>query len=172
MNETGRRGRPAGAGMLVLGLVLSLVPAAQSAPGDPRVVEEGKYVLHKFENPIGEETYRILRTGDALTVEMDFAFTDRGTRVPLTATFRSDTALQPRSFSIQGKPSRQASLAFTAAAMTPMIAPPAMRPLAMRTPRFSRALASASLVPGLARFTRCARRHRREPLQETGYGHD
>jgi len=43
-------------------------------------------------------------------------------------------------------------------ATTPMIAPPAMRPLAMSTPRLSRALASASEVPGLGRFTQWERR--------------
>ena len=47
------------------------------------VVEKGKFVLHKFEQPIGEETYQISRDGDSVVVKVDFKFTDRGTAVPL-----------------------------------------------------------------------------------------
>jgi hypothetical protein len=93
-------------------LVLSLAAScsAQSTPKDTIVVEQGKYVLHKFENPIGEETYRMLRFGDSVTVEMNFEFTDRGSRVPLTATFRSDLDLNPGAFAIKGKTSRSSRI--------------------------------------------------------------
>ena len=51
-------------------------------------IEQGKFILHKFEQPIGEETYQIVRDGDSLAVKMEFKFTDRGTPVPLSSTFR------------------------------------------------------------------------------------
>ena len=35
-------------------------PSSQSSSAP---VEQGKFILHKFEQPIGEETYRIVRNG-------------------------------------------------------------------------------------------------------------
>jgi imidazolonepropionase-like amidohydrolase len=78
-----------------------LAPPAQSAS-----VEQGKFRLHKFEQPIGEETYEITRDGDSLSVKMDFKFVDRGSPVPLTATFRGAQDLTPQSFEIKGNNSR------------------------------------------------------------------
>ncbi len=84
--------------------------AAPLGPPNPRpspsIVEQGKFVLHKFEQPIGEETYRISRDGDSLETNVDFKFTDRGTPVSLTTTFRSAMDLTPESFEIKGKNSR------------------------------------------------------------------
>jgi imidazolonepropionase-like amidohydrolase len=96
--------------IIILTLQLTATSPASSAAKDTAVVEQGKYILHKFENPIGEETYRIKSFNDSLTVEMNFAFTDRGTRVPLTATFRCDRNFAPELFVIKGKPSRQSQI--------------------------------------------------------------
>jgi hypothetical protein len=85
-----------------LGVQQDAKPAAPS--GD--VIEEGKFRLHKFEAPIGEETYQITLDGDALAVKIDFKFTDRGTEVPLATTFRAALDLTPESFEIKGKTSR------------------------------------------------------------------
>jgi imidazolonepropionase-like amidohydrolase len=74
------------------------------------IVEEGKFRLHKFEQPIGEESYAITRDGDSLAVKMDFKFTDRSTEVPLTATFRGASDLTPLSFAIKGKNSRLSTI--------------------------------------------------------------
>src|SRR5580658_9788930 len=60
----------------------------QSAPANPAPLEQGKFILHKFEQPIGEETYQITRDGDSLDAKIDFKFTDRSSPVPLTAAFR------------------------------------------------------------------------------------
>src|SRR5580693_8992237 len=79
---------------------------AQPATADSASVEQGKFILHKTEQPIGEETYQITRDGDSLHVKVDFKFTDRGTAVPLTATFRSASDWTPQSFEIKGKNSR------------------------------------------------------------------
>jgi imidazolonepropionase-like amidohydrolase len=70
------------------------------------VVEQGKFTLHKFEQPIGQETYEIRRDGDSLTVKIDFKFTDRGREVPLSVTFRGGPDLTPRAFEIKGNTSR------------------------------------------------------------------
>lgn len=84
---------------------------AQNLPNpDPAVVEQGKFTLHKFEQPIGEETYEIRRDGDSLAVKVDFKFTDRGTAVPLTATFRGAADLTPQSCEIKGKTARPISI--------------------------------------------------------------
>jgi len=72
--------------------------------------ESGKFILHKVEQPIGEESYTITRDGDTLTLKTDFQFTDRGTAVPLTATLRTSDDYAPRSFVIQGKTSRSSSI--------------------------------------------------------------
>ncbi|HEX7285486.1 MAG TPA: amidohydrolase family protein [Candidatus Angelobacter sp.] len=70
-------------------------------------MEQGKFQLHKFEQPIGEETYEISRNADGLRVKIDFKFTDRGTAVPLSATFKAAQDLTPESFEIKGQTARQ-----------------------------------------------------------------
>jgi imidazolonepropionase-like amidohydrolase len=92
--------------VLVIAKTLPLTALAQS----PAAVEQGKFILHKFEQPIGEETYQIARDGDALNVKVDFKFTDRSSPVPLTATFSSANDWTPRSFEIKGKNSRSTDI--------------------------------------------------------------
>jgi|HubBroStandDraft_2_1064218.scaffolds.fasta_scaffold02003_4 imidazolonepropionase-like amidohydrolase len=82
----------------------------QSAPEKSASVEQGKFILHKFEQPIGEETYQITREGDSLSAKIDFKFTDRSTPVPLTAAFRSANDLTPSAFEIKGKNSRSTDI--------------------------------------------------------------
>jgi len=72
--------------------------------------ESGKFILHKFEQPIGEETYQIGSDGNTLKAKIDFKFTDRGTEVPLTATFQSAPDLTPQSFEVKGKNSRSTEI--------------------------------------------------------------
>jgi imidazolonepropionase-like amidohydrolase len=91
---------------LVIAKTLLLTAFAQS----PAAVEQGKFILHKFEQPIGEETYQIARDGDALNVKVDFKFTDRSSPVPLTAAFRSASDLTPLTFEIKGKNSRETDI--------------------------------------------------------------
>ena len=108
-------GRPSSRFAGVLLLASSLVFAAPALPQEvnsdapatvARPVEQGKFTLHKFEQPIGEETYTISSDGDALAVNMEFKFTDRGAAVPLSATFRSNKDWSPLAFEIKGKNSR------------------------------------------------------------------
>lgn len=86
---------------------LLLLLAGVRAPAQtPQPIESGKFRLHKFEQPIGEESYTVTRDGDSLVVSSNFEFTDRGRRVPLTATLRTRQDLTPQSFNIKGSVSR------------------------------------------------------------------
>ncbi len=73
-------------------------------------VEQGKFTLHKFEQPIGQESYEITRDSDSLSVKIEFKFTDRGSDVPLTTTFRSVNDITPSAFEIKGKNSRLSTI--------------------------------------------------------------
>ena len=88
----------------------ALPPGPQDAPKSASPVEQGKFTLHKFEQPIGEETYEVTRDGNSLSVKMNFKFTDRGTPVPMTATFRAAQDLTPQAFEIKGKNSRLSTI--------------------------------------------------------------
>ena len=76
----------------------------------PPIIEQGKFILHKFEQPIGEETYEITSDDTSLTVKMNFKFTDRGSPVPMTATFHSSKDLTPEKFEIKGNNSRLSTI--------------------------------------------------------------
>ncbi len=91
---------------LAIAKPFQLTALAQSSAA----VEQGKFILHKMEQPIGEETYRITRDNDSLNVKVDFKFTDRSSPVPLTASFRSTTDLTPVTFEIKGKNSRSTDI--------------------------------------------------------------
>jgi len=86
------------------------VESATPVGAAPGALEHGKFVLHKFEQAIGEETYQIARDGETLTAKVDFKFTDRGTQVPLSASLVMGQDLTPQSFEIKGKTSRQSSI--------------------------------------------------------------
>jgi imidazolonepropionase-like amidohydrolase len=102
---------------LVVAIALSAPTLAQTdaaqnsvAQASATPVEQGKFILHKFEQPIGEETYEVTKDGESLGVKMDFQFTDRGTAVPLTASFRAAADLTPESFEIKGRNSRSTTI--------------------------------------------------------------
>jgi imidazolonepropionase-like amidohydrolase len=86
------------------------VHAGQATAAKSNVVEEGKFRLHKMEQPIGEESYQAVQDGDSLAVTMHFKFNDRGTDVPLTASFEGASDLTPKHFEIKGKTSRQSEI--------------------------------------------------------------
>ncbi len=83
---------------------------AQQPAADSATVETGKFTLHKFEQAIGEETYEIRHDGGTVTAKMDFKFVDRGSPVPLTATFRGASDLTPQAFEIKGRTARPISI--------------------------------------------------------------
>ena len=92
---------------LTLAVFTVLALAQESSTG---VLEQGKFTLHKFEQPIGQETYEIHRDGDSITAKIDFKFTDRGSEVPLSTTFRAAQDLTPQSFEIKGRTARPISI--------------------------------------------------------------
>ncbi len=93
-------------------VLLPAVAAQQQSaiPETSALVEQGKFTLHKFEQPIGAENYEIRRDGDSLLVKIDFKFTDRGSPVPLSTTFRSAPDLTPQAFEIKGQTARPVSI--------------------------------------------------------------
>lgn len=98
---------------LFLIAALLLVPAfvvPGSAQNNAGNVETGKFRLHKFQQPIGEESYEITRDDKSIVVKSDFKFTDRGTEVPLSTTLRTDKNYTPTHFEIKGKTSRQSTI--------------------------------------------------------------
>ena len=90
--------------------LIATTAAAQQPAADSGTVEKGKFTLHKFEQPIGEETYEIRQDGSTVTAKMDFKFVDRGSAVPLTATFRGGADLTPQAFEIKGRTARPVSI--------------------------------------------------------------
>jgi len=94
----------------VLWLCATLAIVAFAQEPQSTIVEQGKFTLHKFEQPIGEETYEIRRQGDSLAAKIDFKFTDRGSEVPLTTTFRAAPDLTPQSFEIKGRTARTVTI--------------------------------------------------------------
>ena len=93
----------------ILLTVTTLQVFGQQAAGSD-AVEQGKFTLHKFEQPIGEETYEIRRDGDSISAKIDFKFTDRGSPVPLTTTFRAGQDLTPQAFEIKGRTARPVTI--------------------------------------------------------------
>lgn len=93
-----------------LGICVLLLSSSILIAQTPPAAESGKFRLHKFEQPIGEESYTITPDGKTLTLKTDFKFTDRGTAVPLTATLRTSESYVPQSFVISGKTSRMSAI--------------------------------------------------------------
>jgi imidazolonepropionase-like amidohydrolase len=90
---------------------VTLTPGASQETKTPAAANEtGKFILHKFEQPIGEETYAITSDENSLAAKIDFKFTDRGSPVPLTATFQATSDLTPQSFEIKGRNSRSTEI--------------------------------------------------------------
>jgi hypothetical protein len=60
-------------------LLLSFFPTILLAQTNPPSNESGKFRLHKFEQPIGEETYTITPDGNVLTLKCEFKFMEART---------------------------------------------------------------------------------------------
>ena len=96
--------------IVVLLLYVTLTVSGFGQQTSSAVLEQGRFILHKFEQPLGEETYEIRRDGDSLAAKIDFKFTDRGSEVPLSTTFRAGQDLTPQSFEIKGRTARTVSI--------------------------------------------------------------
>src|SRR5215467_7918699 len=95
---------------LILITLASFCAFSQQTAGNGTLLEQGKFTLHKFEQPIGEETYEVRRDGDSIAAKIDFKFTDRGSAVPLSTNFRGAQDLTPQAFEIKGRTARPVSI--------------------------------------------------------------
>jgi imidazolonepropionase-like amidohydrolase len=88
--------------------VLALFSCAHARPG-PRT-EQGRFILHKVLLPLGEETFTVAHEGGVYVLHSDFAFTDRGEKVPLQTTLRMSDDGTPLSMETRGKLARHNSV--------------------------------------------------------------
>ncbi len=72
--------------------------------------DSGTFLLHKFAQHIGKETYHIIKTGNAVTYNVDFKFVDRGSLVPLKAELKLTNTLEPLGLNIKGNVARSATI--------------------------------------------------------------
>ncbi|TWR24684.1 amidohydrolase family protein [Mucilaginibacter achroorhodeus] len=74
---------------------------AQEIPAD-----SGVFLLHKFQQNIGKETYKFYNYRDQKKYVVDFKFVDRGSPVPLKATIKVNPVGDPIELRIKGNTSR------------------------------------------------------------------
>ncbi len=72
--------------------------------------DTGTFLLHKFQQNIGKETYQVIHAKDAIIYNADFKFVDRGSPVPLKAELRVNPALAPLSLYIKGNVARSVTV--------------------------------------------------------------
>lgn len=68
--------------------------------------DSGSFFLHKFAQNIGRETYKINRSNNTITYDIDFKFVDRSSPVPLKAQLVTTAGFEPVSLFIKGNTSR------------------------------------------------------------------
>ena len=92
-----------------VGLTLILLTASLVRP--LAADEKGTLELHFLQLPVGEETYQVAANPDgSLFLNAHFEYTERGSRVPLTATLRMKPDLTPLQFEAKGKSYRPFSV--------------------------------------------------------------
>jgi len=72
--------------------------------------DTGTFFLHKFEQHIGQETYKVSHSANVLTYAIDFKFVDRGSPVPLKAELAVTPKLEPVRLLIKGNVARGATI--------------------------------------------------------------
>jgi imidazolonepropionase-like amidohydrolase len=70
------------------------------------IPDNGTFLLHKFAQNIGKETYKITKEGNAIKYDINFKFVDRGSPVPLKAELVITSGMEPVSLFIKGSTSR------------------------------------------------------------------
>ncbi len=94
-------------GDVCLAFGLLWVTAAQAQTSTQlQAVEHGTFRLHKFEQEIGVERYRIVKEGPAYRLTSNFRFVDRGTAVPLTTSLTYAEDLSGLKLRLKGKIAR------------------------------------------------------------------
>jgi imidazolonepropionase-like amidohydrolase len=72
--------------------------------------DSGVFLLHKFQQHIGRETYHIINNKDSKDYVSDFKFVDRGSPVPLKTELRVNPMLEPLGLKIKGNVARGATI--------------------------------------------------------------
>ncbi|WP_345209457.1 amidohydrolase family protein [Mucilaginibacter gynuensis] len=83
-----------------------IVFIAATSYGQELPADSGSFLLHKFEQHIGKETYRVYNYKDSKKYLVDFKFTDRGQPVPLKAEIKVNPVGDPLELNIKGSTSR------------------------------------------------------------------
>jgi hypothetical protein len=86
--------------ILFISSLSALASIAQTA------TDSGSFLLHKFAQNIGRETYTITKQGNNTQYDINFKFIDRGSPVALKAQLLVNPALDPIHFFIKGNTSR------------------------------------------------------------------
>src|SRR5215471_8774635 len=102
MTNSIKKPRRSGKLALLLLALIAVTTWAQEATTTSQQVESGKFRRHKFEQPIGEESYTVTRQGETLLLKSQFLFTDRGSKVPLVTSFKAAADYSPQSFNTHG----------------------------------------------------------------------
>jgi imidazolonepropionase-like amidohydrolase len=72
--------------------------------------DSGVFLLHKFEQHIGKETYHVHKTANLIMYSVDFKFVDRGSPVPLKAELSVTPEIEPIRLIIKGRVARTVSI--------------------------------------------------------------
>ncbi|PJJ53279.1 amidohydrolase family protein [Hymenobacter chitinivorans] len=91
-------------------VLLGGAPALAQTTAPLAPADSGTFVLHKFEQPIGKETYRLTRTAQQLTYDVSFKFVDRGSPVPLRARLVVTPTYEPLRLAVKGRTSRMSTI--------------------------------------------------------------
>ena len=90
---------------VLTGLAPGIARAQVPAPSD-----SATFLLHKFEQRIGQETYHLTRTAQAHTYDVNFRFVDRSSPVALRAQLVVTPAGEPLRMAVKGQTSRFSSI--------------------------------------------------------------
>jgi len=93
--------------LLPLAAKISARSHSQQASAPPQIVEQGKFILYKYQARVGEETYEVARDGDSRIVKSTFGLSYLGGKVALATTLRAKADLTPERFEIKGDTSTQ-----------------------------------------------------------------
>lgn len=90
----------------LLALLAAFAPAVAQAQAVPAPTDSATFLLHKFAQCIGQETYRLTRTAQAHTYDVNFKFTDRSSPVVMRANIAVTPAGEPLRLAVKGQTSR------------------------------------------------------------------
>ena len=86
-------------------LLMALPGISQSGISDT-----GRFIIHKFAQPVGNEQYFVRHSGETKTYLVDFHYTDRGSPVKLRDSISFDAKGEPIAYRIRGGTSRFSSV--------------------------------------------------------------